>query len=910
MDASTISATSFTLTGPSGAVTATVAYNSATNTATLSPSAALANNTTYTANLTTAIKAADGVSLAGAVSWTFTTVNGAPTVTTRTPAPGATGTAIGVAPTATFSRAMDATTIGATSFTLTGPSGAVTATVSYNTATNTATLTPSAALAETTTYTATLTTAIKAADGVALASAVSWSFTTADVTAPNTTITSNPTDPTTSTSASFAFSSTETGSTYACSLDGVPFGTCTSPTSYSSLATGSHTFQVKATDGAGNTDATPASYTWTINPADTTPPDTTISGGPSGFTSSTSASITFASTETGSTFTCSLDAGTASTCTSPATYNTLADGSHTVTVTATDAAGNADPTPATRTWTVDTVAPNTTLISTPTNPTTSTSASFTFTSSETPTAHECRIDGAAFATCSSPKDYTGLVAGSHTFDVRAVDAAGNADATPATYAWTINSAAAAPTVTAKSPAAGATGIAVSAKPTATFSRAMDPTTITSSSVTLTPNGGVPVAASVSYDSATLIATLTPATPLAYSTTYTVKLDSTVKAQDGVALASSVTWSFTTIASTAAPTVTSAYPADGAGGVSTGIKPSVTFSKPMDAASFTTASFTIKRPDGTQVTALPSYNSATMTATLAPNTPLDFSKTFTVALTTAVKDTTGALLAAPYSWKFTTTGTTDPIRLNAGGPAYTGSGVSWLADAYFIGGTTTSTTNSIAGTTDPALYQTQRVGSWRYNVPVPNGTYDVKLYFAETVYTASGKRSFGVDVIDTLGATADITGLDVFAQVGANAALVKTIPNVAVTDGTVSLRGVIGVDSPVINAVMVLPVSPTVTSSTPASGATGVARSTTVTGTFSRAMDASSLTTGSFTLKSPAGVAVPATVSYNATTKVATLTPGSALAANTVYTARFEATVRGADGMTLASPVSWNFTTGP
>jgi hypothetical protein len=153
-------------------------------------------------------------------------------------------------------------------------------------------------------------------------------------------------------------------------------------------------------------------------------------------------------------------------------------------------------------------------------------------------------------------------------------------------------------------------------------------------------------------------------------------------------------------------------------------------------------------------------------------------------------------------------------------------------------------------------------------------------------------------------------LDIFAQVGANAALVKTIPNVAITDGSVSLRGVASVDSPVINAVEVIPVPPTVTSFTPASGATGVARSTTVTATFSRAMDAASLNTSSFTLKGPGGVAVPATVSYNTTTKVVTLTPSSALAANTTYTARLEPTVRGADGMTLASPVTWSFTTGP
>ena len=72
----------------------------------------------------------------------------------------------------------------------------------------------------------------------------------------------------TATSASFAFTSTETGS-FACSLDGAPFAACSSPKAYSALAYGTHTFAVRAADYAGNTDATPATRTWTVaTPAD------------------------------------------------------------------------------------------------------------------------------------------------------------------------------------------------------------------------------------------------------------------------------------------------------------------------------------------------------------------------------------------------------------------------------------------------------------------------------------------------------------------------------------------------------------------------------------------------------------------------------------------------------------------
>jgi len=89
---------------------------------------------------------------------------------------------------------------------------------------------------------------------------------------------------------------------------------------------------------------------------DTMPPETAIDSGPSGTTSSTSATFAFSSSEAGSTFACSTDGGGSVPCTSPVTLSGLAAGTHTFSVRATDAAGNADPTPAARTWTVDPTA--------------------------------------------------------------------------------------------------------------------------------------------------------------------------------------------------------------------------------------------------------------------------------------------------------------------------------------------------------------------------------------------------------------------------------------------------------------------------------------------------------------------------------------------------------------------------
>jgi hypothetical protein len=86
-----------------------------------------------------------------------------------------------------------------------------------------------------------------------------------DTTPPETTIASGPSEGSTVTSsdASFAFSSSESGSSFECSLDDSAFASCSFPKSYANLSEGSHTFAVRATDAPGNTDATPATSTLT-----------------------------------------------------------------------------------------------------------------------------------------------------------------------------------------------------------------------------------------------------------------------------------------------------------------------------------------------------------------------------------------------------------------------------------------------------------------------------------------------------------------------------------------------------------------------------------------------------------------------------------------------------------------------
>ncbi|MFL6039566.1 MAG: Ig-like domain-containing protein [Gaiellaceae bacterium] len=271
------------------------------------------------------------------------------------------------------------------------------------------------------------------AGNVGTTTSYSW---TIDTVPPNTSITSQPSALSNTSSPSFSFSSTQSGSTFECDLGG-GFSPCASPKTYSGVADGSHTFQVRAIDPAGNVDGSPASYVWTI---DATPPDTTIGPGtPSSPTTATSALFSFTSTEAGSTFTCSLDGALFTACSSPKSYSALADGPHMFQVRATDTATNNDPAPATHAWTIDTTPPVTSIGPTaPSAHTQATSATFDLASNEGASTFECRLDGGLYSACTTPQTYTGLADGSHTFDVRAKDSAGNLDATPASYAWAID----------------------------------------------------------------------------------------------------------------------------------------------------------------------------------------------------------------------------------------------------------------------------------------------------------------------------------------------------------------------------------------------------------------------------------------------------------------------------------------
>ncbi|HEY1247959.1 MAG TPA: Ig-like domain-containing protein, partial [Nitrososphaera sp.] len=278
---------------------------------------------------------------------------------------------------------------------------------------------------------------------------------------------------TSSNSMTFGFSANDTGGQegkgvginhFECNIDNSMFVTCTSPFTFQKLLKdGIHTFNVLSVDNSRNKDSSPSTFSWTV---DTTPPDTSIksaidgnksSVSDGGITKSTSMTFTFSGDDTGGVgidhFECNVDGLNFVACTSPFTFPSLSeDGQYTLEIRAQDRVGNKDASPASFTWTVDTIPPETSIdsatdgnnrvISAGQN-TSSNSMIFLFSSSDSGVGldhSECSIDNSDYTLCTSPIQFTStkLGDGTHTLKIKAEDKVGNRVSSPSSFNWTID----------------------------------------------------------------------------------------------------------------------------------------------------------------------------------------------------------------------------------------------------------------------------------------------------------------------------------------------------------------------------------------------------------------------------------------------------------------------------------------
>lgn len=268
----------------------------------------------------------------------------------------------------------------------------------------------------------------------------SW---TIDKTAPSVRITSGPEGFTNNPVAVFTFDGTD-GSVaitkFECRIGAAAFAGCSSPYTSASVVDGSYKFEVRGIDAAGNA-SSPANRSWTI---DTVKPVVALNSYPPAKTKDRNGTIVWTATDNSSGIQevkCRINGAAYANCAAPSIFTNLIDGTYRFEIYAKDKAGNQSPTVA-YTWKIDGTKPVVEITSGPDAQSRSKSGALTFIAND-PNGGiiariECRLDGAAFATCLSPESYANLPEGSRLFQVRAFDDFGNESDTKS-YAWFVDS---------------------------------------------------------------------------------------------------------------------------------------------------------------------------------------------------------------------------------------------------------------------------------------------------------------------------------------------------------------------------------------------------------------------------------------------------------------------------------------
>ena len=254
------------------------------------------------------------------------------------------------------------------------------------------------------------------------------------------------------------------------------------------------------------------------------------------------------------------------------------------------------------------------------------------------------------------------------------------------FVWTFTTGVVAdlvpPTVSSTSPLPNATGVATNTLVTASFSEAMDPSTIIAANFTLACPAATAIAGTVGYGVNGNVATFRPTSNLPVNTACTATVTTGVKDLAGNAMLAPFVWTFTTGSSTdtTAPTVigTGEYGSSGATSGATGLpvnrSSTAIFSEPMDPLTITNLTFTLTGPGTTPVLGTVTYSGTT--ATFKPTTNLAAGTLYTSTITTGAKDLAGNALAANYVWTWTTAATPDVVAptVTATNPANAAVGV--------------------------------------------------------------------------------------------------------------------------------------------------------------------------------------------------------------------------------------------
>lgn len=404
-----------------------------------------------------------------------------------------------------------------------------------------------------------------------------------------------------------------------------------------------------------------------------------------------------------------------------------------------------------------------------------------------------------------------------------------------------------PTVSGVTPSVGATAVATSSAATATFARAIDSESL---SFTVTDPAGQLVGGQRGYDAASRTATFTTGAPLAAGTTYTATVSA--NSSSGVAMPTAKTWTFTT-ADDQPPALISTNPAAGATGVPGTATVNATFARAIDP---TTLVLTLKSSAASvAVPGTTSWDAAGNTATFKPTAALTDSAGYTASIT--AKSVSGAAMVEPRTWVFTTGDATAPTVTST---------------VPTSGATNVAVTSAVTGT---------------FARPVDPTTVQL------TLRTTAGAAVSGTVTYDATTRTGRFTPGSALAGATAYTATLTAKNTSGVAMSAPRTWSFTTADT----------VAPSISTKTPAAGATNVATGTNVTATFARAVSTSGLTVS---VKNAAGTTVAGSTSHSSTTRTVTFNPTNDLTSSTSYTVTVNAI--NTSGVPMASPTTWSFTT--
>ncbi len=818
----TVDSSTFMLMNGSTAVSGTVTYEALSRTAVFTPAAALDYSTLYTVVLSTAIQDLSGNSLAY-YSSTFTTAaypdTVSPAVTSVDPCYGGINPSVDTAVTVVFSEDVYGTVDGST-FRLLKGSTPVSGSVTYDQLSRTAVFTPSSALEYSTTYTVELTSGIKDAAGNSL-SAYTTTFTTVspvDTIAPVVTSVDpcyGGINPSVDTAVTVVFSEDVYGT-----VDGSTF----------KLMKGSAPV-------SGSVAYDQLSRTATFTPA--------------------------SALEYSTTYTIYLTSGIKD----PA-GNSLADYSSIFTTAAmadviapavssiNPAYGGVNP-PVTTAVTVE--------FSEAVDETTVTAATFMLmngASAVSGTVHYDAILHTATFTPGSGLDYSTVYTVVLTSGIK--DLAGNSlSGYSSTFTTASKPDVTAPAVNSFSPDGnGSINPPVNTAITVAFSEAIDKNTITTDTFKLM-NGTAAVTGSITYNELTFTAVFTPSAALAYSTLYTITLTSGIRDLSGNSLAACSS-TFTTLAvpDTVSPSVLSVDPADGADNPPVTNAITVKFSEPVDVTTINTNTFMLLKNGSEKITGTIQYDSLLYKAVFTPNSVLEDNSTYTVRLTTGIKDLSGNSLSPVFLSTFAiTTPAVLTVNTGNGGAVFpvNGSISVQFSEDMDPGSITTGTFIVFNGSGAVS-------GSVTYNAETRTAVFtpDEKLSYY-TTYTVD--LTTGILSSDGKSLADDITWTFMTAADG----VIPSVTDINPADKTVKTP---------VNII--------------------------ISATFNKIMSKGTITRDSFKVTSADG-SETGSVAYDSVTNIAAFTPAGSLKYNTLYTVELTSDIQDTQGQSLAD-TKWTFTT--